>query len=110
MFSKGSMRDQGIDITWKNNPDHVLAPDDQEMVRKVKLRKISPDEFKSWYKKLLQKRWETRKEEILEMVKLGKDKDIKLKCFCSSRETHCHAVTASEVLNGLISRLKDAKK
>ncbi len=105
MFSKGTMRDVGIDVTIKNNPEHVLAPDDWEMVRKVKLRKISTEEYKTWYLNLLRKRWETRREEILDLVKRGRSEDIRLKCYCPAKDSFCHANLAAKFLNALMARI-----
>lgn len=105
MFLKGTMKDRGVDITIKNNPGHVLAPDDWDMVRKVKLRKISPEEYKVYYANLLRERWEDRKEEIKEFARQGVDKDVKLKCFCSDKEKHCHAHLASNFLNNVIKKV-----
>lgn len=110
MFSKGIMRDNGIDITIKNNPGHILSPDNWEMVIKMKLRKINPEEYKSWYKKLIAKRWKTRKDEFIKLAQEGISKDIKLKCFCKHRDKFCHAYIAADIMNNLVKRISESNK
>lgn len=102
------MRDNGencIDITIKNNPDHVLAPDSWDKVMQVKFGKIDPAEYKKWYTNLLKKRWNTRKNEFIDLIKRGKEKDIILKCFCPKSDFFCHAHIASNFLNKLLERI-----
>ena len=109
MFQKGTMRDSGahsIDITIKNNPDHVLAPDDWDMVMKVKFEKITPEEYKKWYASLLKKRWNTRRKEFTDLLKEGKENTVILKCFCSKNVEHCHAYFASNFLNSILEKIK----
>jgi hypothetical protein len=105
MFIKGTMKDSGIDVTLKNNPDHILAPDDIVVVRDFKFDKIEPEEFKQYYLTLLKNRWDTRKSEFIELVKKGKSKDIKLKCTCSQCVEDCHANLAAKFLNKLITKV-----
>jgi hypothetical protein len=105
MFFKGVMKDRGIDITIKNNPDHVLAPDSWEKVLNVKFGKISPQEYKDYYLNLIKQRWSTRKEELIDLAKKGAKEDIKLKCFCSQKDKFCHCYLASEFLNKLIQKM-----
>lgn len=100
------MRDEGIDITLRGNPGHVLVPDDMDMFRKAKLRQIKSHEFEKWYRDLFVSRWNSgRKEEILQLMKQGKDKDIKLCCFCTHKDGYCHATLAAKYLNQLISKM-----
>jgi hypothetical protein len=108
MFSKGTMRDKGIDITIKNNPGHVLSPDDWDMVMGVKLKKITPDEYKAWYINLLTSRWKLRKNEFINLAKLGINQDIILKCFCHKNESYCHAFIAAKFMNNLANKLKES--
>jgi len=105
MFIKGVMKDDGIDVTFKNNPDHILAPDNGDIVRDFKFDKISPDRFKEYYLNLLKTRWETRRDEFIELAKIGKSKDIALKCTCSKCAESCHADLAAKFLNKLISKV-----
>lgn len=108
MFQKGTMRDSGancIDITIKNNPEHVLAPDDWDMVMKVKFGKVSPDDYKKWYVALLKNRWGTRKKEFLDLLKMGRTEKIILKCFCPKSDKFCHAYIASNFLNIMLERI-----
>lgn len=106
MFSKGVMRDKGIDVTPRGNPGHVLVPDDMDMFRKVKLHMISPQEFEKWYRELFIGRWNGgRKNEIVELVERGKREEIKLLCPCPHKEKHCHANLAAKYLNQLITKI-----
>lgn len=106
MFKKGKIRDNGIDITIKNNPDHFLSPSDWNMVMGVKLGRIEPEEFRNWYKNLIQERWKERKQEFIDLAKEGIDKEIVLKCFCPMKDKHCHAYIAADVMNGIIKAIK----
>lgn len=110
MFSKGTMRDDGVDITIKNNPDHVLSPNDWDMVMKARLGKISTKEYKTWYLNLIRERWSTRQEEFKDLAREGMDKDIKLLCYCPKTSPFCHAKMASDFMNGLISQMKKIPK
>jgi hypothetical protein len=110
MFSKGTIKDKGIDITLKNNPEHVLAPDDWNKVLDVKFQKMDVEEYKTWYSNLIRKRWDTRKPEILSLAKEGMNKDIKLKCFCPKNTPYCHAEIAAKFLNNLIAKLREQDK
>jgi hypothetical protein len=106
MFSKGVMKDKGIDVTIKNNPGHVLAPDDWQKVLDVKFGKISRQEYKAYYLNLIRERWATRKQEFIELAKVGAVEDIKLKCFCPMKDKFCHCYLAAEFMNQLIQKLK----
>jgi len=105
MFLKGTIKDTGIDITIKNNPDHILAPNDWNMVYKVKFNKISVIEYRYWYLNLIKDRWEHRKSEFIELARTGLDKDVKLKCFCANTSDRCHAHFASEFMNILVNKI-----
>jgi len=105
MFKKGTMKQDGIDITIRNNPSHVLAPDDWTKVMGVRFGKVSPDEYTEYYKGLLKKRWDSRRGEILELAKEGMLKEIRLKCYCPTSARHCHAHTAAKFLNGIVDKL-----
>lgn len=99
------MKDEGIDVTLRNNPEHVLAPDNSDIIRDFKFDKIEPEEFKVYYHKLLKDRWVSRKDEFMSLVKLGKSKEVKLKCTCSKCVEECHANIAANFLNKLIATL-----
>lgn len=105
MFSKGVMRDKGIDITLKNNPNHVLAPDNWDMVLGVKFGKVSNEEYYNYYTNLIRSRWVTRKQEFIDLAKQGMQSDIKLKCFCPKNTPYCHADIAAKFLNNLAKKL-----
>ena len=107
MFSKGTMRDRGIDITIKNNPDHILSPDNWEKVLAARFKKISKEEYKTYYLNLLGERWEIRKQEFLDLARKGIKEDIKLKCFCAPSEKICHAFIAAEFMNAIVRRLQN---
>lgn len=110
MFSKGTMRDEGIDITLKNNPSHFLSPDDWDMVMKARFGKISREEYKTWYLNLIRDRWESRRQEFLDLAKEGLHKDIKLKCFCSVHNNRCHAFIAASFMNAISNKIKNLKE
>jgi len=105
MFKKGTMKQDGIDITIRNNPGHVLAPDDWGKVAAVRFGKITEREYTEWYKDLLKRRWDSRRQEIIDLAKEGMLKDIRLKCYCPQSATYCHAHTAARFLNGIVDRL-----
>lgn len=105
MFSRGVIkRDKGIDITLKNNPDHVLSPDNLQKLIDFRFEKIRPSEFKKYYFDLLKERWNTRRSELIELAKQGKNKEIKLLCHCGKKEPHCHALLAAEFMNLIIKK------
>lgn len=106
MFLRGPIKGDGIDITLKNNPDHFLSPDNWDMVLKARFGKIPVDEYKQWYLNLLRSRWETRKEEFKELALQGIQKNINLKCYCSSNSPYCHAKIAAEFMNALVKKLQ----
>lgn len=106
MFSKGVLKDRGIDITIKNNPNHVLAPDNWERVLDVKFGKITPQEYKDYYLNLIKERWVTRKKEFIELAKKGAKEDIKLKCFCPMKIKYCHCYLAAAFMNKLIEKMR----
>jgi hypothetical protein len=110
MFSKGTLKEKGVDITLKNNPGHVLSPDDWDKVLDVKFGKISVEEYKTWYTNLLRDRWISRRDEIVSLAKEGLLNDIKLKCFCPKNTPYCHAEIAAKFLNNLVSKLKEPQK
>ena len=105
MFSKGVMKDRGIDITIKNNPNHVLAPDSWDKVLGVKFKKITHDEYKEYYLGLLKLRWGTRKEEFIDLARRGAKEDVKLRCFCPQKDKFCHCYIAAAFMNKLIEKL-----
>ena len=105
MFSKGVMKDRGIDITIKNNPNHVLAPDNWKKVLDVKFGKISAQEYKDYYLDLIKQRWVTRRKEFIEFAKQGAKEDIKLKCYCPLKDKFCHCYLAADFMNKLIQKM-----
>jgi hypothetical protein len=106
MFSKGTFRECGVDITIKNNPDHVLSPSDWDMVAKARCSKITPAEYKRWYLNLIKERWAARKPEFLILAQEGMDKDIKLLCYCPKTSPFCHAKIASDFMNALVKKMQ----
>ena len=106
MFRKGTMKQQGIDITIKNNPNHVLAPDDWKKVMAVRLGRMGAGEYKEYYHGLLKKRWDTRRQEILDLAGQGSREDIVLKCFCPESASYCHAHSAAAFMNGLVRKMQ----
>ena len=100
------MKSDGIDVTIKNNPGHVLSPDDWGMVMGVKFGKVKPKEYNEWYRDLIKKRWEDRKQEFIYLAREGMNKDIRLKCFCPLNTSYCHAEIAVKFMNALVHKLK----
>ena len=105
MFKKGTMKQDGIDITIRNNPGHVLSPDDWSKVMAVRLGRISPEEYTQYYKGLLKRRWDERRQEIIDLAKEGMLKDIRLKCYCPDSTKYCHAHIAARFLNGVADKM-----
>ena len=108
MFSKGTLKDDGIDITIKNNPDHVLSPNDWDMVVKARCGKITAAEYRRWYLNLIKERWATRREEFKALAQEGMTKDIKLLCYCPKTSPFCHAKIAAEFMNALVKKMQVA--
>ncbi len=108
MFLKGSViKDKdGIDITLKNNPEHVLAPDDESMEIRARIDLVSPDDYRKHYLSLLRNRWETRKPEFIDLAKQGISDPVHLNCYCARTSKTCHSVIASEFMNSLVERLR----
>jgi len=106
MFRKGTMKDKGLDITIKNNPSHVLAPDDWKKVMAVRLGRMRPQEYVDYYRGILKQRWDERKQEFLDLAKEGSEKEIVLKCYCPDSARYCHAHAAVKFMNGLVGKLK----
>lgn len=107
MFSKGTMREDGIDITLKGNREHVLAPDNWDMVLGVKFGKVSPGTYKKWYADLIRKRWDERREEFMDLAREGLEKDVKLLCYCPKNTQYCHAEMAAKFMNKLVLKLQE---
>lgn len=105
MFKKGTMRDIGIDVTLKNNPGHILAPDNVNVLMDFRFGKLTPEKFREYYLTLLKNRWDSHKELFITLAKKGKSEDIILKCTCGQDVQECHANLASKFLNKLITRL-----
>ena len=95
-LSKCKDKKNVIDISVKNNPEHVLAPT-WDIVKDFKNNKISWKKYKKKYIKLLDKRYITRKDEFIELIKLGKKKVIYLACFCKDPKI-CHRTLAKAYL------------
>jgi hypothetical protein len=110
MFSKGIMKDKGLDITIKNNPGHVLSTDDWNMVLDVKFGKISQEDYKTYYLGLLKNRWVTRQKEFLDLARQGSEQDIILRCYCPKTDMFCHAYLAAKFMNNLIEKMKQTKE
>ena len=91
-----------LDITIINNPNHVLSPT-WHMVIKFKANKTSWPEYERQYKALMRERWKERRDDILSIVAIAKEKDIYLVCFCAD-ERYCHRRLAKEFIDELIQR------
>lgn len=102
MFFRQSMKGEGLDITLRNNPGHVLAPDNEGMALGFRFSKVSAIDFKKYYMDLLKERWATRRKDFSALVLLGKEKDIGLRCSCKLGTECCHANLAAKFLNKLI--------
>jgi len=88
-----------IDITVKNNKNHVLAPT-WDIVLGLKNGRIGWNEYKRRYINLLYDRLEKRYDEFLNILKIAEKKDIVLVCFCAD-ERYCHRILAKEFLEKL---------
>jgi uncharacterized protein YeaO (DUF488 family) len=89
-----------IDITVKNNKNHVLAPT-WDMVMELKNGKISWEEYKAKYIGLLEKRFRTRKKEFESLIQMEQAKEIYwFVCFCKD-ENFCHRKLAKEFIEKL---------
>lgn len=108
MFTKGTLKDDGVDITIKNSPDHVLSPNDWDMVVKARCGKITAAEYRRWYLNLIKDRWATRREELKALAQEGMTKDIKLLCYCPKTSPFCHAKIAAEFMNALVKKMQIA--
>jgi uncharacterized protein YeaO (DUF488 family) len=89
-----------VDITVKNNRNHVLAPT-WELVMGFKNGKISWKEYKEKYIELLNHRFKTRKEEFEPLIQMAQTKEIYwFVCFCKD-ENFCHRKLAKEFIERL---------
>lgn len=88
-----------IDITVKNNKNHVLAPT-WELVMGMKNGKISWPQYEEGYTRLLNERLRTRRPEFVQLIERSKKQDIVLVCFCTD-ERYCHRRLAKEFLDRL---------
>lgn len=109
MFMRAPMKASGIDVTLRNNPDHVLAPDDKDILIDYRFGKMHPEKFKEYYLELLRNRWEIRRQEFVDLVKEGSVRDINLKCTCAIKDDYCHATLAAKFLNKLIKKVSEVK-
>ena len=107
MFSKGlKAKEAGIDITFRNNPGHVLSPDNSDILLQSRFGKLPPGQLKKYYLDLLVSRFKSRKSEFIQLAREGMNKDIKLLCYCGKKEQECHAKYAADFMNLLIAKLK----
>lgn len=90
-----------VDITVKNNKNHILAPT-WDIVMGLKEGRISWKDYEIAYLKLLKDRLETRSREFFEILNMAKTEDIYLVCFCKD-ERFCHRRLALEFLKRLDS-------
>ncbi len=88
-----------IDITVKNNKNHVLAPT-WDLVMGLKNQKISWIQYEEGYMRLLNERLKTRRPEFVQLIEKSKKQDIVLICFCTD-ERYCHRRLAKEFLDRL---------
>ena len=103
MFERERIKGEGIDISL-NNPDHILAPNDPDMVARGRFEKITPAEYKEWYMALIKERWASRKAEFISLATEGRNKTIKLKCFCADTSPYCHGKIAVNFMNALLKK------
>jgi hypothetical protein len=107
MFSRGlKVKDKGIDITFRNNPDHVLSPDNPEILLQSRFGKLKAGALKKYYLELLVSRFKNRKSEFISLAKDGMNEEIKLLCYCGKKESECHAQYAAYFMNALIKKIK----
>jgi uncharacterized protein YeaO (DUF488 family) len=92
-----------VDITVKNNPNHVLAPT-WGLVRDLQRGVISWDVYKKAYMDLLRKRWKNgRQEEFVRLAQESIGIVMVLVCFCQD-ETRCHRSLAKKALEKVRDR------
>jgi len=92
-----------MDITVKNNPTHVLAPT-WGIVMEFKRGKITWDEYKKRYIALLIERYKMRKDEFINIIKLSRQYNVVLTCFCRD-PNQCHRSLAKEFLDSLKNQI-----
>jgi uncharacterized protein YeaO (DUF488 family) len=97
----GEVRGQNvIDITVKNNRNHVLAPT-WELVMSFKNKKISWEEYKKEYTALLNQRFKTRMKEFEVLIQMARSTETYwFVCFCKD-ENFCHRKLAKEFIEKL---------
>ena len=88
-----------IDITVKNNPNHVLAPT-WTMVCGFKDRTITWDQYVEKYIDLLDHRKQTREKEFRDIIDQSKKEDVFLLCYCPV-STQCHRFLAMDYLRAM---------
>lgn len=99
MIKLGRIGEFGLDITVKGNKSHVLAPT-WCIVNNYKDGRIGWDEYEKAYIKLLNLRYKTRKKEFDDLIKIAKQGELVLLCFCKNEE-FCHRRLAKEYLEKL---------
>jgi len=97
----GEVRGQNvIDITVKNNRNHVLAPT-WELVMGFKSGEISWEEYKEKYIALLNQRFKTRQKEFEVLIQMARSNEtFWFVCFCRN-ENFCHRKLAKEFIEKL---------
>jgi len=94
-----SVQGERLDITVKNNRNHVLAPT-WDLVMSMKNQKISWTQYEEGYMRLLNERLKTRRPEFVQLIEKSNKQDIVLVCFCTD-ERYCHRRLAKEFLDRL---------
>ncbi len=99
-ISKGTKRYPAnaliLDITAKDNPEHFLSPT-WEMIWDFKNGKISWKKYKEKYVELLENRFDTRKEEFIELAKTALERPVVFRCYCPN-ERYCHRSLAKKAI------------
>jgi hypothetical protein len=106
MFLLGSIKDQGVDITFQRNPGHVLSPDSLDIMLRYRFKKISTEDFRKYYLALLQERRRSREREIVDLAISGITRDIRLVSFEDKRDQSSYAMIACDLLNSLVTKMK----
>jgi len=97
-----------IDITIKNNTNHVFAPT-WNMVLDYKNAKITWAQYDEMYFKLMAERAKTRSAEIDAIARMAIEQDVYFICFCTDDRV-CHRRLACEIIEKRIKELQPVKQ
>jgi len=92
-----------IDITVKNNPNHILAPT-WELVMNLKKNIITWSNYRNEYIKILESRFKNNSSNFYLILNRSKKFDICLLCYCIN-EKRCHRIIAKEFLESIENRI-----